>query len=318
MRFLVHPYRPDSAGCRKLIAALGEGASVFSRPYTAQAGDCVISWGAGDANLPTGALNKKITAIINKMDFFVRLRDTNYIPDFRTTRGGAESLKFPVFCRTTIEGKDGVGIVVAENVSQLVQAPLYVEFIQKTAEYRVHVGRFADGTLTVIGSQKKTFSFDGTGDQRIWAGDGAHLSDEWDTAPAAVTECVLGAFKKFPEVTFAGFDVIYNSQNDTAFVLEANTAPMMTPTTTKRYAQFFKDYVARRDGKPVAEAPTPVVAQPVIDTPTSSAPSARPAWAVPAKSAPPTKENVIWLLDNEMLSLDTIIEGYIKNLQEPE
>src|SRR3546814_3666736 len=47
---------------------------------------------------------------------------------------------FPIVCRTVLSGHSGVGIVIADNRDDLVPANLYVKYVKKKEEYRVHLG----------------------------------------------------------------------------------------------------------------------------------------------------------------------------------
>jgi hypothetical protein len=159
-----------------------------------------------------------------------------------------------VFCRTRVEGADGDGVVIAETRDQLVNARLYVGGIEKTAEYRIHMGRKFDGTITMIGALKKLHSLIDGLDSRVWTGDSVRLvwtinggQSVADTLPDDVKRVCFKAMELLPELTFAALDVIYHAPTGKAYVVEANSAPMMTPKTAQLYGQFFVEYVEMRD-----------------------------------------------------------------------
>jgi len=277
-KFWVFPYAQGSEGAKLLKEELSckcilrEGSTFKKKP-----GDVVINWGASDCPAKYDALNANIKAILNKKTFFERLKGTGLTPKFETSKmDAADNLGFPIFCRTKLEGKDGEGIVIADKFSQLVEAKLYTEYQDKTSEYRVHVGRGPTGYV-VIGSQKKIKKVHPDGpnlspDARIMTGDGVGfvwtVNEQPVHIPSQVSECVKKAFEKFPELTFAAFDVIYNNSTGKAYVLEANSAPMGTPETMKRYGKFFRSlYPNASSGSEGATATATA-------SPTVSAPSA--------------------------------------------
>jgi hypothetical protein len=274
-KFFIFPYAQGSEGAKLLAEELDckrilrEGST-----YAKKAGHVVINWGASDCPTSYDALNKDIKGILNKKAFFERLAGTGLTPAFATGKlDAADNLGFPIFCRTKLEGKDGEGIVIAEKFSQLVPAKLYTQYEDKTSEYRIHVGRGPTG-YTVIGAQKKVKKLQPEGpnvspDSRIMTGDDHGLV--WTNngqpvfIPAPVKEVVQKAFEKFPELTFAAFDVIHNNSTGKAFVLEANSAPMGTPETMKRYGKFFRSLypnVGTSSGSATAAPASPAVQAP--------------------------------------------------------
>src|SRR3546814_19093490 len=65
-----------------------------------------------------------------------------YLPKFWTKKEDIPDEAFPIVCRTVLSGHSGVGIVIADNRDDLVPANLYVKYVKKKEEYRVHqIGR---------------------------------------------------------------------------------------------------------------------------------------------------------------------------------
>lgn len=296
-RYMIYPYTQNSKGAIDLAKELGgqrilrEGSSYQKKP-----GDVVINWGASDCPYPY-ALNADNKAVLDKLSFFKRLAGKGLAPRFATSLQGAPDLAYPIFCRTKLQGRDGAGIVVADNAGQLVNCQLYVEGVNKTSEYRVHVGRLPDGSVVVIGAQKKVHGEPHAGqDSRVWTGESTRFVWTVGGAPAvipgAVTAVSIKAFAFFPELTFGAFDVVYDSDSYKAYVLEINSAPMMTPETAKRYGDFFRKHGEQVSVQPVASAATMV--------------------AAPVEML--TVEKVIDKLTHEEISLNTIILGYIQSV----
>ena len=283
-KFWIFPYAQGSEGAKMLAETLGckrilrEGSTFKKKPD-----DVVINWGASDCPAAYDALNKDIKNILNKQKFFKRLEGTGLTPKCAFNKmDAADNLGFPIFCRTKLEGKDGEGIVIAEKFSQLVEAKLYTQYEDKTSEYRMHVGRGPLG-YQVIGAQKKVkkTQYEGTNtspDPRIMTGDDHGLvwtvNNQAVHIPTQVAAAVKAAFEKFPELTFAAFDVIYNNSTGKAFILEANSAPMGTPETMKRYAKFFQSLYP--DATPTA-TPAGATAAPAASPPVQASSGSFPA-----------------------------------------
>lgn len=260
MRFMILPYQQHSEGAAAVAEAL-DGLRIRLRDseYTYREGDCVINWGNGDSQslmqLPEGAmLNPNVNICINKKKFFERMQGHNIVPPFAFSKEEAmRHLAYPILCRTRTEGADGDGCVVADESDQMASAALYTQLLEKTAEYRVHMGRNFAGDIVLIAAQKKRVISDHAVDPRIWTGDSVVLDYlEPHELPRHVFDVTKRSMELMPELHFAGFDTIDTTIHG-ARVVEANSAPMMTPTVTRKYAEFFKQYVADRDFVPEPE-----------------------------------------------------------------
>lgn len=269
--FMIYPYTQNSAGAIGIAEEL-DGKRILRQgsTYKQKDEDIVINWGDGDCpqRFPK-ALNAHVMDLINKKAFFNRLNGTGLTPPFALNIGAAKQLGYPVFCRTTVEGQDGQGIVIADKEEELASAGLYVKGIDKTSEYRVHVGRYPDGNIAVMGGNQKYLKAgsDGPKNPRIWTGDGTFLGDflMWEDMPKSVVDVAIKTMIAFPELTFAGLDIIYDNSEAKAYVIEGNSAPMMTSMTVYNYGRFFKKYAAMLEEPKVT--PSPIVQAPVAETP---------------------------------------------------
>lgn len=246
MTYMIYPYKKASEGAKALASALG-GLRIRRSGSTYEEGssDVIVNWGASDNPYPS-ALNADVTSILSKKAFFDRCKYEEITPRYALDKKTALlSLGPKIVCRETDHGKDGDGIVVwtkDEHPESMPEAVLYTEFIEKTAEYRVHIGRDKDGFIQPIGHQRK-YKPDG-GD--IWAGDSCYFVWTINGCKVVLPEEVSSVARKtmelFPELAFAGLDIVYNSYTGKAFVLEANSAPTMTPKTVGIYKDFFNTY----------------------------------------------------------------------------
>lgn len=248
----VLPYKQGSKGARALADALGirvlklRGSTWRPRPR-----DIVINWGSAEetpANLrgctilnPTG----HIRSASNKLHFFDAVTaagEADIIPRFWTRREDIPADAYPIVCRTILAGHSGAGIVIAGTPADLVAAPLYVAYVKKQDEYRIHVGKHGDD-LHIIAVQKKA--------RRI-----EHENPNWQVrnhqngfiyAREGVNppEAVLDVAKRGLSSTaldFGAVDVIWNARASRAYVLEVNTAPGLEGQTVQDYAAFFRRF----------------------------------------------------------------------------
>lgn len=173
----------------------------------------------------------------NKLKAFQKLDGQVQIPDFTTDINVAEQWDGPVVERYKLTGHSAEGLVIKQDNEGLGHAPLYVRYLKKTDEYRVHVFRG-----TVFHVQRKARKADVPDDQVNWQvrnlANGfiyqLHIGKE-------VPKSVLTTASKAVEVLgldFGAVDVIYH--NDTgATVLEVNTACGLEGTTLDKYQEIF-------------------------------------------------------------------------------
>lgn len=150
---------------------------------------------------------------------------------------------YVVVCRTILNGNSGEGIVLAETVDELVEAPLYVRYVPKKQEYRVHV--FRDGVVDV---QRKARRKDVADDQVNWKirnHDNGFIfarGEDLGEVPEDVLTQSINAVKACG-LDFGAVDVIFNEKEQSAYVLEVNTAPGLSGATLDVYVERFKEIV---------------------------------------------------------------------------
>lgn len=281
-KYFIYPYTQHSAGSIMLAEELdGKRVKLHDSHYTHKPENILINWGNGNCPYPT-ALNPStaILGVIDKVKFFKTLYGTGLIPPVAFSLQEAKAnLSFPIVCRTLTEEKDGEGIVIADKATDLVSAKLYTQYIDKTSEYRIHMGRNQQGEIIVICRQKKYLTEAFKGDKRVWTGSETKLA-YIETAVAPVIAVARAAFEKFPELTFGAFDIVYNNSTETAYVLEINSAPMMNTDTTKAYGDFFRTFTVsapattttttKTETKPVETIVSPPTSETITSSPTTT------------------------------------------------
>lgn len=180
----------------------------------------------------------------NKLSTFRALENIDgiRIPNFTTDLDVARSWVADgtgVLCRTQLHGHSGAGIVLAmSNGQELVAAPLYVAYVKKQKEFRVHVA-FKE----VIDVQEKrkrrdlpegfATNFQVRNHQTGWV-----YCREDIVEPVGLREMAVKTVQALG-LDFGAVDIIYNAKQDACYCLEVNTAPGLEGTTIEKYAKAF-------------------------------------------------------------------------------
>lgn len=246
----IFPYIGGSKSVKLLAAALD--AVIIRRKnskFKGRANKTVINWGAG--TLPPevekcNVVNANSRVASNKLHTFAALKGKPYCLPFVTKKEDAakwfaEFPKATVVCRTLVSSHSGKGIVLADNVQQLVDAKLYTLYIPKKDEYRIHVA-FGE----VIHKQRKARNR-AVPDEKVDWKVRSHLKgfifvQEGVVPPDCVLEAAVDAVKTC-NLDFAGVDVIYNEKQGKAYVVEVNSAPGIEGTTVEKYRDVFKRHL---------------------------------------------------------------------------
>ena len=144
----VLPYKPGSASANSIVATL-EGAAIIKRQRTPMKGKkWLLNWGHSAIAFDTArsiVLNRPeaVANASNKLTAFAKMAAAGVnIPEFthdlEIAKGWINEDRI-VLCRKLLRANSGRGIVVAKTLEELVTAPLYVKYIRKEKEYRLHV-----------------------------------------------------------------------------------------------------------------------------------------------------------------------------------
>ena len=250
-RIRVLPYKQGSRSAKALADALGgKVLKLEGSKYIRKQDDVVINWGNSNAPARLGVvLNMPafVELASNKLTFFQTV-PADVIPPFWTTIEDIPNDVFEkdgmVVCRTILSGHSGAGIVLADARASLVNARLYVKYIKKQDEYRIHLGKHPQGFTSVISLQRKARRADV--DNPNWQlrnHQNGFVYVRNNVFPPDDVRAV--AFKAFDAtgLDFGAVDVIWNEHQQKAYVLEVNTAPGMEGQTIEDYAHFFRSFV---------------------------------------------------------------------------
>ncbi len=246
-------HNPLSRGARRLVRELGcRRIKHRNSRFSGHRNPYVINWGATAIDLPwkerVRLLNapEAVERVSNKAAFFVDMQDEDWIPPFTGSMNEAsdwirEGKK--VVCRTILNGHGGIGIVIASTVEELVDAPLYVQYIPKKSEYRVHIFKDHDAVAHVFDCQKKVRKRGVEPlDWQIRSHDNGFVYQRGNFVPEECVLLVAIQSMNMTDLHFGAVDVIYNSRQDRAYVLEINTAPGLEGQTVISYADAFKEF----------------------------------------------------------------------------
>lgn len=250
----IFPYKLGSESAKLIAEGLGikrlkkEGSKFKGAPNK-----LVINW--GNSSIPAEiakcrVLNDPVAVskASNKLSFFKTMAEHGVrVPRFTEALLEVHQLLEEgktVVARTILNGHSGAGIVLIDNAEDIVEAPLYVEYIPKKQEYRVHV---CNGE--VVDVQRKARRKDVEDDQVNWkirnhangfifARGADVLGDVPDDVEAQGKIAVLAC-----GLDFGAADVVYNDKQKKAYVLEVNTAPGVTGETLEGYVKRFREYM---------------------------------------------------------------------------
>ena len=181
----------------------------------------------------------------NKLKTFNTLKDKQgvIIPEWTTDKTvalGWYNKKRVVLSRTILTGHSGNGIVIWDDDNKP-DAPLYVQYVRKTAEYRVHV---AFEEVIDVQQKRKQLEFQGTYNPYIrshhngWV----YCRENLEVYNNSLYTTALEAVKAL-NLDYGAVDIVYNAKSDRYHVLEVNTAPGLEGETMFSYVIAFLNYM---------------------------------------------------------------------------
>lgn len=145
-----------------------------------------------------------------------------------------------VVCRRKLNGHSGAGIVVAARVEDIVDAPLYTQYVKKAKEFRVHV---AFGQVIDVQAKRKRIDFSGEVNFAVRNHDNGWVyCRENIEEPADLRDQALRSISALG-LDFGAVDIIYNQHYNKCYVLEVNTAPGLEGTSVTKYTEAFVQHL---------------------------------------------------------------------------
>ena len=240
----VLPYKSGSKSAREVVNSLAPTA-IMKKQRTPVYGrtKVLLNWGHSSPAFSLSGvvvLNRPeaVSVASNKLLALRRLQEAGVsVPDFTTdvsvARQWVEDERM-VLCRKLLRSNSGKGIVIAKEVEDLVAAPLYVKYVRKEKEYRLHV---FNGEVIDVVEKRRRSGFDSNPTYNkyirsyeqgwIMARDGVVVSQ------AIKDECIKAV--RALGLDFGAVDVVIRKVDNAPVVLEVNTAPGITGTTVQSY-----------------------------------------------------------------------------------
>lgn len=251
MKVKVLPYKAGSKSAKDLVRSLSPFA-IMKKQTTPVVGrhKVVLNWGHSSPSFSLNGvtiLNKPqaVRVASNKLAAFQKMKLAGVrIPEFTDSIEVAKEWiedERIVLCRKLLRANSGRGIVIAKTLEELVPAPLYVKYIRKEKEYRLHV---FNGQVIDFVEKKRRSGFDSNPAYNkyirsyeqgwVMTRDGVAISDAVK-AEAIKAVAALG-------LDFAAVDIVIN-RDGLPVVLEANTAPGIQGTTLEKYKAAVKQWM---------------------------------------------------------------------------
>lgn len=256
---MIFPYRAGSAS----VKALSQHMSMKqirreNSKFRGHDKKLVINWGAkalSDEVNKCVVLNDETAVKLagNKLSFFQHVFEELNVPEFTTKKDEAFAWLDEgktIVVRETLNGHSGEGIVLIEEENEFEaydhsRAKMYVKYIPKKQEYRVHVvaGEAIDirrkALRSDFSSNEANWKIRNHSNGFIFAKDGFEAPQ--DVIDQAITAC------KLCNLDFGAVDVIYNDYQQKAYVIEVNTAPGLEGSTVDNYAKAFATLFERHE-----------------------------------------------------------------------
>lgn len=248
---IIWPYKIGSKGAKTLAKALNTKRVRSNGKYKPNINHVVINWGNRSVpdwitNCPYPSINVLnepllVTIAANKLGCLVALQEGQVsVPEFTVKKDDLKDKKGLWVARKLLNASCGKGIVLFDpSEDEIPDAPLYVKYVKKKDEYRVHVFRGK-----VIDVQQKKFkkgNAENTNFQIRNHANGWVFCREGVEAPPVVEAVALDAVSTIG-LDFGAVDVIWNEKKQCAYVLEINTAPGLEGTTLQKYVEAIKEY----------------------------------------------------------------------------
>lgn len=220
---------------------------VKNSKYRARLGDIIINWGSALKTIRVENkyirwYNEPPLKGINKLTCFNILRKANVsIPEYTTDRNMVTKGD-TWLARHLLTGSGGRGITIINPGDPVPNAPLYVKYIPKKYEVRIHV---ANGKCFDI--QQKRQRRGVQADHKIRSHDNGFVFVRHDLSipGPALDKCKAEAEKAVVALgmDFGAVDCIFNERRGTAYVLEINSSPGVENSTAQNYANKLREMI---------------------------------------------------------------------------
>lgn len=252
-RVRLWPYKRGSRSARALAREMGVLRLRFlHRNFIPRQQDLIVNWGSRENPYPDheGWLNRpeNVAVAQNKLLTYQALSECSIPhPEFTTDRSIAaawltEDRSIQAFARKLLRASQGRGIVpiyggtaYGEDGEEWPEAPLYVKYVKKRAEYRIHVMKIGEN-YEVIDAQEKRRRRGGESDSQVRnAANGWVFCREEVVVPDEAVAAAVGTVRALG-LDFGAVDLGWNVHYSSPCVYECNTAPGLEGRSLPIYA----------------------------------------------------------------------------------
>lgn len=244
------PYKSGSASVKALAESLGV-LRINRDKVSPLKNQLIINWGCSGFNRPMNncvVVNffESVATAANKLKAFDAMNNGHTsLPNYTTDKAAAAEMMrehhWSIVERHTLTGHSGEGIRIVDNPAELSDdAKLYVRYIKKMREIRVHV---MNGSVIFAQEKKRkvevpdedvNWQVRNLQNGFIYANQDVVLGHDVENQAISAVQCL--------NLDFGAVDMIYNSREDRWYVLEINTAPGLTGSTLAAYTEALRDY----------------------------------------------------------------------------
>jgi glutathione synthase/RimK-type ligase-like ATP-grasp enzyme len=209
----------------------------------------VVNWGntAGiRLEAPARVLNQPlaIAKAVDKIVAFRTMKEADVrVPEF-TQEKPTVGKGAIWFARTVLRGSGGEGIVAIRPGDSVPDAPLYVQYIQKLVEFRLHV---VAGKVIFAQQKRRKTEAEQDKDQKLIR----NHANGWVFCPVSLDEVSEDAKDVAVRgvaslgLDFGAVDLVIGKRDNLAYVLEVNTAPgLQSEGLINAYATAFTSFVS--------------------------------------------------------------------------
>lgn len=243
----IYSFNPLSKGAKRLAQSLSwKRIKHNNSRFTGRGAPWVLNWGATHYP-PTlkheiRILNapEAVQRVSNKLTFFHDMNGLNITPSSTVFREVAENwieMGFLAVERHILNGHGGIGIRIVEKIEDLQDAPLYVQYIPKKEEYRVHI---FNGKVIDIQKKVRKQGFP-VKNWKVRNYENGFIYKREDINPDPMVFNIALRSIAAIYLLFGAVDVIWNEKQQRAYVLEINTAPGLEGQTVDSYTQAIKE-----------------------------------------------------------------------------
>lgn len=244
---LIRPPTRPSNGAQTIRQALGSVARLSRRDPVPRQYNRIINWGNSapirSVRTDVKVLNKPeaVANASNKLAAFRKMSEAEVsIPEISTTVPSITDGDI-WFARTSLTGSAGHGIVVLRSGDNIPAAPLYVRYVRKTAEFRIHV---ANGQAIFVQQKRRKGGVEQSADQKLIR----NHDNGWVFCPVDLNEVQQEWKDEAVKATlslgldFGAVDCIVGRSDNKLYILELNTAPgLESPGLIAAYTEAFRE-----------------------------------------------------------------------------